>query len=204
MGTRSEKSPAALGFLAVCDLEGRGLVGGYLLLNAAGRPLEFHCTAPVRPSRAQEILYGPTLEPFLYGEQIGRALVEKSAAKPLAVFTDREAVLAARPFVAAPLALVLKDSAASAATDSAKSENPLFPPPFHRFEYGANVLTLATAHAHDAPAIVERLAMHGVAFDLAEPFERIREAVREAHRDASARSAQPAAVAVNPPTAEAA
>jgi hypothetical protein len=58
---------AALGFLAVVEHELHGLFGGYLLLNATGRPLEFHCTAPVRPNRAQQILYGPTLEPYLYG-----------------------------------------------------------------------------------------------------------------------------------------
>ena len=57
-----QKSLPAIGFLTVTrDLE-QGLFGGYLLLNALGRPLEFHCTAPVRPNRAQEILYGPTLD----------------------------------------------------------------------------------------------------------------------------------------------
>ena len=42
-----------------------------MLLNLAGRPLEFHCTAPVKPNRVQQILYGPSLQPYLYGEQIG-------------------------------------------------------------------------------------------------------------------------------------
>jgi hypothetical protein len=202
MASRSDKSAAALGFLTVSDLEGRGLVGGYLLLNAAGRPLEFHCTAPVRPSRAQEILYGPTLEPFVYGEQIGRALVEKSTASPLVVLTDHEAVLAARAFLAAPLALVLKQTATAATAD--EPDHALFPPRFHRFECGANALALPTMHAADAAAIVEQLAAHGVAFDLAEPFDRIREAVREAHREAAARSAKPTIAASTVPIAEAA
>ena len=56
------------------DVE-QGLFGGYLVLNLLGRPLEFHCTAPVRPNRAQEILYGPTLDPYLCGERIGQTLV---------------------------------------------------------------------------------------------------------------------------------
>lgn len=193
MGARSDKSPVALGFLTVCDLEGRGLVGGYLLLNASGRPVEFHCTAPVRPSRAQEILYGPTLEPFVCGEQIGRALVEKSSAAPLAIFADREAVLAVQAFAAAPLALVVKESADGG--DSGRMENSLFPPPYQRFECGANVLAVPMARAGDASAIVEKLAAHGVTFDLAEPFERIREAVREAHRDAASRATKPSEAA---------
>ena len=63
-------SSRLMGFLTVVEHPEFGLFGGYLLLNWAGRPLEFHCTAPLKPNRAQEILYGPTLEPFLYGEQM--------------------------------------------------------------------------------------------------------------------------------------
>ena len=84
-----------------------GLCGGYLILNPAGRPLEFHCTTPIKPNRAQEILYGPTLQSFLYGEQIGRTLIQQGGESPLVVFTDVEPVLCARDFVPMPLALVL-------------------------------------------------------------------------------------------------
>ncbi len=48
MGVSDSKSPAALGFLTVLEHES-GLTGGYLLLNTLGRPLEFHCTAPIKP-----------------------------------------------------------------------------------------------------------------------------------------------------------
>ena len=67
------KSQPALGFLTVLEHSQHGLMGGYLVLNISGRPLEFHCTAPIKPNRAQQILYGPTLEPYLFGEQIGQA-----------------------------------------------------------------------------------------------------------------------------------
>jgi hypothetical protein len=96
-----------LGFLTVVADPQYGLYGGYLILNLAGRPLEFHCTTPIKPNRAQEILYGPTLESFLYGEQIGRTLIQQSGESPLVVFTDAEPVLCARDFVPMPLALVL-------------------------------------------------------------------------------------------------
>ena len=72
----------ALGFLTVVEHPQYGLFGGYLMLNTAGRPLEFHCTAPIKPNRAQEILYGPTLEAFLYGEQIGQTLDQPGQARP--------------------------------------------------------------------------------------------------------------------------
>jgi hypothetical protein len=96
----------ALGFLTVVADPQYGLCGGYLILNPAGRPLEFHCTTPIKPNRAQEILYGPTLQSFLYGEQIGRTLIQQGGESPLVVFTDVEPVLCARDFVPMPLALV--------------------------------------------------------------------------------------------------
>src|SRR5262245_14044627 len=97
---------AALGFLSIVENAELGLIGGYLLLNAAGRPLEFHCTAPVKANRTQEILYGPTLKPYLYGEQIGQTLLGKSKLTPVVVCTDSEAVLAARDFTHLTLVVV--------------------------------------------------------------------------------------------------
>src|SRR5688572_19430758 len=105
----STRSAACLGFLTVIEQAELGLLGGYLVLNAAGRPLEFHCTAPVKPNRAQEILYGTTLQPFLYGEQIGQTLLARSKATPIVVCTDSEPVLAARDFTHVPLVLVRGD-----------------------------------------------------------------------------------------------
>lgn len=58
MASPAGKSTIALGFLTVVEHKQHGLFGGYLVLNQVGRPLEFHCTAPVKPNRAQEILYG--------------------------------------------------------------------------------------------------------------------------------------------------
>ncbi len=111
MNTIDSKSKPALGFLTVVHHPQYGLFGGYLILNAAGRPLEFHCTAPIKPNRAQEILYGPTLESFLYGEQIGQALVGQGGITPLLVCTDKEPALAAREYIAMPVVLVLPSEA---------------------------------------------------------------------------------------------
>lgn len=99
-----------LGFLTVLSDPQAGLFGGYLVLNWAGRPLEFHCTAPIKPNRAQQILYGPTLEPYLYGEQIGRALVSKTQHTPSLLCTDVLPAIALRPYVDWPMMVVLPGS----------------------------------------------------------------------------------------------
>ena len=91
MGCRDAKSMTALGFLTVIEDAPSGLFGGFLVLDLAGRPLEFHCTAPVKANRAQQILYGPTLESFLYGDHIGASLLEKAKAGVEVVVTNRAA-----------------------------------------------------------------------------------------------------------------
>ena len=107
MTSNGQKSLPAIGFLTIIRDSEDGLFGGFLVLNILGRPCEFHCTAPVRPSRAQEILYGPTLEPYLYGECIGPALLEKSKSDPLVVLTDVAGAMTARAFVRVPMALLV-------------------------------------------------------------------------------------------------
>jgi hypothetical protein len=119
--------PLALGFLTVVDSAPHGLIGGYLILNAHARPLEFHCTVPIRANRAQEILYGPTLEPYLYGEQIAGTLVKTSKLQPLAVFTDCPAALAAAAHVDPPLWLIMPpvndEADANGSGEEARSPN---------------------------------------------------------------------------------
>jgi hypothetical protein len=175
MAKRDDKTEPALGFLTVVEYEQHGLFGGYLVLNLTGRPLEFHCTAPVKPNRAQQILYGPTLEPYLYGEQIGQALVAKGAQQVLVVCTDRPAVLAVRGFV--PLPTVLVDTGD---IDSSDESNALM-----RFLFGRNKLAVPVARLSDREAVCERLQKVGEAFDLGEPFGRIRAAIEEAQRGSS-------------------
>lgn len=204
MAARDAKSPDTLGFLSVVEHEQFGLVGGYLILNTAGRPLEFHCTAPVKPSRAQQILFGPTLLPYLYGEQIGQTLLAKATCAPLAVCTNVELALAVRPFVELPVALVLSPSPGGQVvthrdgeTHTVNGEDAGQDPGsqllwrvdrphqaggnLNTFHLGRNHLAVLADHERDRQALEQRLA--GLAdFDLCEPFGRIHEAVEEAHK----------------------
>ena len=92
-----------LGFLTIIDPSFGGLTGGYLVLNRAGRPLEFHCTVPLSPDKIQQILYGDTLKPFLYGERIAQTLIQRSKLPVLSIFTDHSAVLPVQSLVATPI-----------------------------------------------------------------------------------------------------
>jgi hypothetical protein len=104
------KALPTIGFLTVVENEQWGITGGLLILNVAGRPLEFHCTAPLKPNRAQEILYGPTLRPFLYGEQIGQTLLSKTKSETLFICTDVEPAMGAREAISLPMILMRGDA----------------------------------------------------------------------------------------------
>jgi hypothetical protein len=198
MPIRNLKSSSVLGFLTVIRDEEHGLFGGYLLLNRLGRPLEFHCTAPVRPNRAQEILYGPTLEPFLYGEQIGLTLLRQTKTEPIVVCTDQPAALALRELVETPVALVLPRESEPSGEAFPPPEKPetmsvgrrqlrLDPPHcgstrLHVFSLGRHRLAVAESSSADRDAILAGLADLPDSLELDEPFGRIREAIEEARR----------------------
>jgi hypothetical protein len=99
-----------LGFITVIDHPQHGLIGGYLVLNRAGRPLEFHCTNPVRPTKTQEILFGNALEPYLYGEQIARTLASKSKLKVVVILTNIVSALSANGLINFPIAYIFDNS----------------------------------------------------------------------------------------------
>jgi len=183
MTASTAKSAPCLGFLTIVEHAELGLLGGYLLLNAAGRPLEFHCTAPVKPNRAQEILYGPTLKPYLYGEQIGQTLLNKSKLTPLVVCTDSEPVLAARDFTPVPMVLVLSENsvtkrATAGLSGSGNSDSSTV------FPLAKSHVASAPHYASDQQAIASAWPAHSDHLDLLEPFTRIREALEEAQKSA--------------------
>jgi len=198
MNASGPKSLPTIGFLTVLSHPQHGLFGGYLVLSTGGRPIEFHCTAPVKPNRAQEILYGPTLKPYLYGEQIGQTLLSKAKAEPLLVLTDVKPVLAVREMVQVPVALVLSpdmeadrpvqsDETLSTARLDGSHGRPVFPDSngLARFSLGEHELAVASKYEHDRSLVVARWQPYAEGFDLTEPFGRIREAIQEAQRSAA-------------------
>ncbi|MFM8274083.1 MAG: hypothetical protein ACKODX_17380 [Gemmata sp.] len=162
--------PLTLAFLAVLQ-DQTGWLGGYLVTNGWGRPLEFRLTSGVQPNRVQTALYGATLAEYLHADVIGRTLVEKTGTKPDLIVTDAPPALALRARVdiqvvalTAPGAPVPPDATAFAHARAKTSL--LLPPQF----------------AHDRAAVDALLDRVDAAVDLAEPFVRVREAVAEARK----------------------
>ena len=162
---------AQFSFFSVVTIAGGTLVGGYLILNALGRPTEFHCTESIKPTRAQEILYGPTLAPFLYAEQLGRSLIAAAKGESQILFTDSEPALDLRRIVDLPVMHVV-------GSDCKDNEKTI------EFGLGANKLRVMAETPNDQHAATERWRDHIAEWDLLEPFRRIHDAIAETHKAA--------------------
>ena len=181
---------ATFGYLSVISSAEHGYFGGYLIVGLLGRPVEFHCTAPVRPSRAQQILYGPTLEPFLLGEQIAGALLDAAKIKPQLILTNCEATLHARSRITSPMVLLCgnadcpgEPADSNRASTSPNASSPLGP--HESFTVEAFKFILPIGFESDRGEALRLLTELVRRLDLAEPFGRIDEAIREAQRLAS-------------------
>jgi hypothetical protein len=155
--------------------ESGGFVGGYLVTNQWGRPLEFRLTSAVQPNRVQQILYGGTLTSYVCADLIGKALLDKVAVPVQLVVTDREPVLDLRLKVEIPVVWQAPPEdprgQALAATGAAVA------PP----EAGRGPLLCHPRFLTDVTG-ARALLEQADALDLAEPFARIREAVAEARK----------------------
>jgi hypothetical protein len=193
MSRPSASSEKSFGYLTTVETAEFGYFGGYLIISPLGRPLEFHCTAPIQPSRAQRILYGPTLEQYLLGEQICGALLGAAKLIPEVILTDCDAAIGARSMFSVPLARLRGEAPAQATACEggscgscklkcrlAKSRAADTQP--GEFVVGTYQLSLPYGFERDQPLAEEALTLLSQRVDLAEPFARIREAIGEAQR----------------------
>lgn len=161
------------------EVEGRGHVGGLLVTNQHGRPLEFQCTTPVKPNRTQEILYGETLRPWLLGELIGGTLLERVSIKPHLIITSDRSFLELRNHTSIPVVCTEADH-----TDKELSTVGAAP---KTMKVGTHHLHFHDAHQTDIDLIARQRHLIPDQADLAEPLERVREALAETVKTVFAR-----------------
>ncbi|HEY2785582.1 MAG TPA: hypothetical protein VGJ05_11470 [Fimbriiglobus sp.] len=175
MSEGSNVPPVTLGFLTVLQDTG-GHVGGYLVTNSWGRPIEFRLTSAVQPTRMQAILYGGTLTDYVFGELLGKTLIEKTAIRPTLIVTDTPVCLALRPHVDVPIVAI------------AGSDRPAGVIELSHARCSAPLL-LSERFDADRDRILTQLGGIDESVNLSEPFTRIREAVAEARKVGASRAA---------------
>ncbi len=158
-----------LAYLSAKTFEGLGVCGGLLLVSHSGRPVEFHCTSPVTTSRTQEILFGHSLQKYLYCEQIARALADELKQKPTLFLTNVPELIDLGTQTETPAVYVRSSS--TGAWDSDR-------PPLFELD-GRAVYWLRGAETVEGIETTLRAFHRVVPID--EPFERIAQALEEAH-----------------------
>ncbi len=184
-----------LGFLTAVEDAERGFVGGLLITNRFGRPLEFQCTAPVKPNRTQQILYGPTLKPYLLSELIGKTLLEKVGVKPHLVLVESPELLDLRGVTSTPVASLIntapkesgkkRNSSETEQSQDTQSGQTLS----NSLKLGNETVVFDSHHNEDRTELEKFAKLVPADADLREPFERVREALVETIRLSMARPA---------------
>ena len=154
------------GFFSVVSVGTTAYIGGFLVLNSMGRPLEFHCTEAVKPTRAQEILYGNTLQPYVFCDQIGKALTNASKIKPSIIFVDSPQSLEIRDQIETLVFMIRNRNEQSVSDDNILSLGNLELLPWNQ-------------SPTDIDAISDKQRETIGNWDLLEPFQRIQNAIQE-------------------------
>ncbi len=164
-----------LGFLTVLH-ESNGYLGGYLVTNVWGRPLEFRLTSAVQPNRVQHILYAGTLEPYICADLIGKTLVDKAAVPVQLLVTDRASVLDLRLKLECPVVWLAApdDDQATTVVERGTAVLPA--------QEGRGPLLCHPRFPDDVARTRDLLSCLDAGFDLSEPFARIRDAIGEARK----------------------
>jgi len=110
-----QTSIAFLGYRKFDD--GEAYRGAILVTDEWGKPLEFRCTAPVRPTQLQRTLYGKSLLPHILAELIGAPLVSSVREKPQIILIADESYFDVRHKVSTPVIRVARTGGAKAKQD---------------------------------------------------------------------------------------
>ncbi|MGI9472113.1 MAG: hypothetical protein ACR2NZ_11300 [Rubripirellula sp.] len=161
-----------IAYYTVVEDERTGWTGGLLLLNGGGRPLEFQCTLPVRPTRAHEILFGVTLRDHLIGEVIGPLLVKKCRTPIALLCCDQPEAMKIESSVQCPVALIEE----AAATEEGPIPDDVMSGST-RVMLAGSTLRVPLEKSEQVQLLASKLQDLP---DAIEPFERIRDAIKEA------------------------
>jgi hypothetical protein len=152
-----------IAYLACPQDAANGFAGAVLLTDARARPIHFAYVTPIRPTRMQRLLYGSTLDEHVKVDVIASKLFQGAPHQPHVIFVETPDLLATRRITRLPTAFLSK---AATTTQDAGNLSAL------RYDTGSN--------AEDQEQVGRIIAELESAFDLLEPFTRMRDALKEA------------------------
>ncbi|HOK67077.1 MAG TPA: hypothetical protein PK054_00210 [Anaerohalosphaeraceae bacterium] len=149
-----------LGYLT-CPVDASGAyLGAIMITDYLTRPFHFSYISPIRPTLYQRILFGKTLNEHIKVEVIAKGLFSEIPRKPNLLLVDEHILLHAESHIKVPIAFIEKSSGSD-------------PNSISTIAYKTNP-NLDTENI-----ISEYLTSLEHLIDLIEPFERIKQAIKE-------------------------
>lgn len=170
----------AIGFLGFKEFDdGEAYRGAILVADDSSKPLEFRCTAPVRPTSLQRTLYGQSLLPHVLTELIGAPLISSVREKPQLILIMEEAYFDVRHKTPIPVIRVRQSASKSKQDDQTKSKSLLL-------QSASGKFAQVEIEAHwkfpgDLDGCGERLRDLFGRWNLTEPFQRLSEGLQYVH-----------------------
>lgn len=174
-------SASSIGFLGYREFDdGEAYRGAILVTDEWSKPLEFRCTAPVRPTQLQRTLYGKSLLPHVLTELIAAPLISSVREKPHLILIAEDAYFDVRHKVSTPVIRVARPSGVKAKQeDQCKTKSLLL-------QSASGKFAQVEIEAHwkfggDLDASGDRLRDLFGRWDLTEPFQRLAEGLQYVH-----------------------
>jgi len=98
-----EQNKSKIGYIVARETGGSVFIGGLLVTDELGLPLEFRYTDPISPTKLQKIIYGNALNRYLIVEVIAKSLLESLSDKPDIFITDSRMILELGKLFGSPL-----------------------------------------------------------------------------------------------------
>lgn len=179
-GKNQDGNSKAIAFLGYREFDGGGAYrGAVLVIDEWGKPIEFRCTAPVRPTTLQRTLYGNSLLPHILTELIGAPLLAALREPPHLILLSSDDFMAVRHKVSVPVFKVTRP-AGEVKQDAPATSKPLL----LQSASGKFVPVEVLPHwkfVPDLDASNELLRELFGRWDLTEPFQRLTEGLKYVH-----------------------
>ena len=155
--------------------------GGIIVTDGLGKPVEFRCTAPVRPNHIQRTLYGETLLPHIAVELIGLPLLTSIKEKPSLVIIQDAGFLDVRLQWETPLVRLWRqgEQVRLQTTGEQEQANSVLSCATGKFQ--PIVLEAHWQFRADSQSCTVQLSEMFGTWDLIEPFERLKRALEYVH-----------------------
>jgi hypothetical protein len=182
--TETSNGKTRLGFLGYMEFDNATAYRGAILITDEwGKPLEFRCTAPVKPNAVQRTLYGQTLMPHILVELVGRPLLDAVQEKPEVVVIQESRFFDLRRKTETPLIRVRRQGTEVDVRADDQDDKPkpvVIPSDSGKFE--ALVMEPHWQFGEDTEFCRDRIRELFGRWDLVEPFERLTKGLEYIHQ----------------------